>query len=281
MGVKKFILNSDKFGVSQDYNRAILNGCNTGFLRSASLTANGAAFDAAVNEILPECQKISVGVHLNLSFGKSLTRVDLLTDEVGNFNLNFLYLLFKANNREFLAQIEKEFRAQIEKVAGFVKPLHIDSEANIHAIPAIFEIVCKLAKEFNIPYVRTHFEEFYVVPDLKSNLSLRYPFNIIKLIVLNIFTMKNRKLIKEYGLKTNDYILGVTYGGMMSNKTLEAGLKTLSDEDDFVVEAIINPASYLRNINDSHSKEFKLTQDRLLEDTIYRMGYEILSHKGC
>ena len=67
---------------------------------------------------------------------------------------------------------------------------------------------------------------------------------------------------------------------MMSNKTLEAGLKTLSDEDDFVAEAIIHPSSYLRNINNSHSKEFKLTQDKLLEDTIYRMGYEITSHKS-
>lgn len=279
MGVKKFILNSDNFGLSPDYNRAVLNGYNNGFLKSASLVANGSAFDAAVNEILPECPKISIGVHLNLTTGKSLSRSNLLTDSVGNFNLNFLSALFKSSNPEFLKQVEKEFRVQIEKIASVVKITHIDSAGHIHAIPAIFEIVCKLANEYKIPYVRTHFEEFYVVPDLKSNLNIRYPLNIFKLITLNILTLKNRETIKKYDLKTNNYIVGVTYSGMMSNKVLEAGLKTLSDEDDFVSEGVISPASYLRNINDSNSREFKLTQDKILEDTIYRMGYEIVSHK--
>lgn len=279
MGVKKFILNSDNFGLSPDYNRAVLNGYNNGFLKSASLVANGSAFDAAVNEILPECPKISIGVHLNLTIGKSLSRSSLLTDSVGNFNLNFLSALFKSSNPEFLKQVEKEFRVQIEKIASVVKITHIDSAAHIHAIPAIFEIVCKLANEYKIPYVRTHFEEFYVVPDLKSNLNIRYPLNIFKLITLNILTLKNRETIKKYDLNTNNYIVGVTYSGMMSNKVLEAGLKTLSDEDDFVAEGVFSPASYLRNINDSNSREFKLTQDKILEDTIYRMGYEIVSHK--
>lgn len=278
MGVKKFILNSDNFGLSQDFNRAVLNGYTNGFLKSASLTANGVAFEAAVNEILPECQKLSVGVHLNLTYGKSLKRCDLLTDIAGNFKHNFFTLWFKSDSKEFLKQIEIEFRAQIEKIASVTKPSHIDSISHIHAIPEIFELVCKLAKEYEIPYVRTHFEEFYVVPDLKSNLNIRYPLNIFKIIVLNLFTLKNHTTIKKYDLKTNDYILGVTYSGMLSNKTLEAGLKTLSDEDDFIVEAFIHPASYLRNINDINSREFKLTQDKILEDTIYRMGYEITGY---
>ncbi len=279
--MKKFILNSDSFGVSKDFNRAVLNGYNNGFLKSASLTANGDAFEAAVNEILPECQKISVGVHLNLTRGKALTPSVLLSDECKNFKLNFFSIWYNSSKKEFLYDVEKEFRAQIEKVAAVVKPTHLDSLSYIHCIPEIFKLTCKLAKEYNIPFVRTYFEEFYIVPDLKSNLNIRYPFNIGKIILLNCLTLYNRKLIQEYGLKTNDYVIGVTYSGMMSNKTLEAGLKTLSDEDEFTVEAFINPASYLRNINDAHSKEFKFTQDKLLEDTVYRMGYEIVSHKGC
>ncbi len=279
MGVKNFILNSDSFGLSQDYNRAVLNGYNNGFLRSASLTANGAAFEAAVNEIMPECPKISVGIHLNITHGKSLLRSNLLTDDAGNFNLNFISLFFKAADSELLKHIEKEFRAQIEKVSADVRLTHIDSECNVHAIPQIFNLVCKLAKEYNIPYVRTHFEEFYFVPDFKSNFNIKYPLNILKLIVFNLLTLRNRKILKSCDLKSNNYILGVTYAGMLSNKVLEAGLKTLSDEDDFTVEVPIRPASYLRNINDIYSKEFKITQDKILEDTIYRMGYEIISHK--
>lgn len=279
MGVKRFILNSDSFGISPDFNRAVLNGFNNGFLKSASLTTNGAAFESAVNEILPECQKLSVGVHLNLTVGKSLTYSDLLTDDAGNFKHSFTALWLNINKENFLKQIEKEFRAQIEKVSGYLKPTHIDSMDDVHCIPEVFDLVCKLAVEYKIPYVRTAFEEFYVVPDLKSNLHIRYPYNISRLILLNLLTLKNRKTLQKYPLKTNNYILGITYGGMLSNKVLEAGLKTLSDEDNFIVEGVIYPASYLRNINDTHSKEFKLTQDKLLEDTIYRMGYEISSHR--
>ena len=55
MGNKKFILNADDFGMSKAFNRAVLEGYHNGFLTSASLCANGKAFNAAVNEIIPEC----------------------------------------------------------------------------------------------------------------------------------------------------------------------------------------------------------------------------------
>lgn len=280
MGIKNFILNSDVFGLSQDFNRAVLNGYNNGFLKSASITANGMAFEAAVNEILPECQKLSVGVHLNLTRGKAFTKCDLLADEAQNFKYNFFSLLLKIKKPGIMRQIEKELRAQIEKVCLVLKPSHLDSISHIHAIPGIFEITCKLAKEYNIPYVRTHYEELYFVPDFMLNLNLVCPWNTAKIILLNYLTLKNKKIIKQYELKTNDYLIGAGYSGMMSGKALEAGLKTLSDEDNFTVEAFIHPASYLRNTDDYHSREFKFTQDKLLEDTIYRMGYDIIGHKG-
>ena len=99
--------------------------------------------------------------------------------EIQEYNLDDLTILVRD-----LKEIEKEFQAQIEKISTFVKPTHIDSANYIHAIPEIFEIVCKLAQKYDIPYVRSHFEEFYIVPDLKSNLNIRYPLNILKLILL-------------------------------------------------------------------------------------------------
>ena len=41
-------------------------GYVNGFLSSASLCANGDAFDNAVNDVLPDCPNLSVGVHLNI-----------------------------------------------------------------------------------------------------------------------------------------------------------------------------------------------------------------------
>ena len=75
MAVKKFILNADDFGMTKDYNRAVMYAYSRGFLKSASLCANGEAFDNAVNEVLPECPRLGVGVHLNIIEGKALTKL--------------------------------------------------------------------------------------------------------------------------------------------------------------------------------------------------------------
>ena len=148
---KYLILNADNFGISKDFNRAVLYAYEKGFLKSASLCATGEAFDNAVNEILPECQSLGFGIQLNLTDGQSLTRCHLLTDNNGKFNKGYFYLLINSKNKELLKQIENEFRAQIEKLMKFVKPNHIASLKYIHEIPEIFKLTLKLAKEYNIP----------------------------------------------------------------------------------------------------------------------------------
>ena len=100
--------------------------------------------------------------------------VRTLTDDNGNFNVCYLYLILNQNNKALLAQIEQEFRAQIEKIINDVKIDHLDSHVHTHGIPAIFEITCKLAKEFDIPFVRTQFEEFYIIPKLEKHLNINY-----------------------------------------------------------------------------------------------------------
>ena len=84
--MKKFILNADDFGMSDSYNQAVLEGYSFGLLKSASLCANGEAFDNAINNIIPNCPNLSVGVHLNIIKGKSLTNAPLLTDKNNIFN---------------------------------------------------------------------------------------------------------------------------------------------------------------------------------------------------
>lgn len=280
MFMKKFILCADGFGKTQDYNRAVLNGYSSGFVKSASLVANGDAFEAAINEILPECQKLTVGVQLNLTYGKALSACRYLTDIDGNFKLPYSKLAAEVQKPEFLNEIENEFRAQIEKCQASVKIYHINSVENIHSIPEIFAIVAKLADEYKIPYVRTLYEELYYVPDVKHVLNLNYLSNIFKLLKYNSNYRNAKNVLYRYDLKTNNYFLGIGYRGIMDSKALEYGLKTLADEDDFTVEAAISPCSYLRNINNNHSMEFKMTQDKILEDTICRMGYDITNHKN-
>ena len=275
---KKFILNADDFGMSKAFNRAVLEGYHNGFLTSASLCANGKAFNAAVNEIIPECPNLSIGVHLNIIEGRSLTKASMLTNKNGKFNNGYLGLMIKSLDKNFLNQVEFEFRTQIETIMNYTKVDHIDSHVHTHAIPNIFKLTAKLAKEYNIPNIRTQYEEMYFVPSLKKHLNFKYPPNILKIILLNSFTQINKEVAKEYGLKTNDYLIGVGYTGLMDDMTIEYGLKTLEDEEG-ITEALIHPCHYATRNNNQHYTEFLITQNKELKNRILGMGFDITGYK--
>ena len=277
MGNKKFILNADDFGMSKAFNRAVLEGYHNGFLTSASLCANGKAFNAAVNEIIPECPNLGIGIHLNIMEGRSLTKAPMLTNKRGKFNNSYLKLMLKSNDHQFLEQIEYEFRTQIETVMNYTKVDHIDSHVHTHAIPNIFKLTAKLAKEYKIPYIRTQHEEIYFVPSVKENLNFKYPPNILKILLLNGFSKINKKTALEYGLKTNDYLLGVGYTGLMDSMTVEYGLKAI--EENCLVEALIHPCNYAASRQNQHYREFLITQNKSLKDKINRLGFEITNYK--
>lgn len=274
---KKFILNADDFGMSKAFNRAVLDGYHNGFLTSASLCANGKAFNAAVNEIIPECPNLGLGIHLNIIEGRSLTKAPLLTNKKGKFNNGFLSILLKSHDECFLNQVEFEFRTQIETVMNYTKVDHIDSHVHTHAIPNLFKITAKLAKEYNIPYIRTQYEEIYFVPSIRKHLNLKYPTNILKILLLNYFTSINKKVVKEYELKTNDNLIGVGYTGIMDDLTVEYGLKAI--EDSHITEALIHPCHYATSKKNQHYTEFLITQNKALKDKIARLGFEITNYK--
>lgn len=275
---KKFILNADDFGLTQYNNQAVLEGYNNGFLTSASLCSNTEAFDSAVHDILPDCPNLGIAAHLNIMEGKSLTNCPLLTDNEGYFNSSYLKLILRQNHKHTLEQIENEFRAQIEKVLQHTQIDHLDSHVHTHAIPNIFELTCKLAKEYNIKYVRTQFEELYFIPKLAKHLNLSYPLNLVKIALLQYFTKINRKTIEKYDLKTNDFIIGVGYTGMMDSDAIEYGLKAL--EEECIAEALIHPKKYDNCTKDSHTKEFAITQNMTLKDTISRLGFDLTNYKN-
>ena len=282
---KKFILNADDFGMSEYYNNAVLDRKNNGLLTSASLCANGDCFEQAINEIIPQCPDLSVGIHLNIIEGKSLTECPMLTDKDRNFNNGYISLILKSFNKEFMKQVEIEFRAQIEKIMNRTNVDHIDSHVHTHAIPNIFRLTAKLADEYGIPYIRTQYEKPYITPSIKKHFNTKYPPNILKIILLNTFTILNRSVVKKYDLKTNDYLIGVGYTGMMDSKTIKYGLKSLRKE--CVAEALIHPCKYdntdtltFTPTPDSHHFEYLITQDDELRNNIAELGFNLVNHSS-
>ena len=267
MNNKKFILNADDFGLSKATNKAVLEGYQSGILRSASLIPNGNNFEEAVREILPQCPDLGIGIHLNVTDGKSIRDdIDCLIDSKYNFKNSFWDLLIKSygpKRKVFLEQLEKEFRYQIEKVKSRTKVTHIDSHQHIHAIPPIFNLVANLAKEYNIEQIRTHFEKFYFVPDLYKHLGVKYFLNILKTGMLGFFTLFNEATVVKYGLKTNDYIVGIIYGSLMDSLVISYGSMAIKYKN-VVVEAIIHPRRYEEGTIDKHFNEFLLTNNKFI-----------------
>lgn len=278
---KKFILNADDFGLSKALNRAVLEGYQACFLKSASIVANGEAFDEAVNAILPQCPDLGVGVHLNLLVGKSLcSDLTTLTNEDQDFNNSYLSLLIKSYNPkevEFFEQVEREFRRQIEKVMSKTAVSHIDSHLHIHSIPRIFDMVCRLAKEYGIKQVRTHFEKPYIIPDVNKHLTWKYFKNVLKTIGLGFLTVFNEATVHKYELKTNDYLLGILYSEMMEAIAVSYGVKAIK-YDNVVLEGIIHPCRYDDGTINSHFDEFLLTKNKKLKDKIGSLGFEITNY---
>ncbi len=262
----KFILNADDFGLSENHNMAVLEGYKTGILKSASLVVNGDAYFSAVRDVIPACNELEIAIHLNIIEGRALTKCPLLTDEKGVFNRGYLYFILMQFDKEFQTQVENEFRAQIARaIESGVKILRVDSHVHTHAIPQIFEIAAKLAREYNIEQIRTQCETpYFVFPDC---FSLNFLVNLIKIALLSFFTAINVKTVKKYSLKTNDKILGVGYTGMMTSKTVSCGAeKVKAGAGAGVCEVLIHPCAYNNDIQNSHTKEFLITQDQALRE---------------
>lgn len=265
--MKKLIINADDFGISKETNIAIKQGFEAGIITATSLIVNLEAFEHAIFDILPSCNGLDVGFHFNIIEGKSITNQPLLCDKNGVFNNSYGQLIIKSFNKDFLKQVEIEFRAQIEKTIAHCKISHIDSHVHTHAIPNIFKLVSKLADEYNIPFVRTQKEIPYIV--WKKAFKIKFAINIIKNALLNIFTAINKTK------KTNDYFIGILYTGFMDEEAILKGLSNIK-KDNSITEVIFHPT--IDENKRSNYKEFLITQNPNFKEELKNSGFALSNY---
>ncbi len=159
---KRVIINADDFGLSEAVNSAVDRAHTEGVLTSATIMANMPAADEAV-KIAKKLPGLGVGVHLNLSEGKPLSKdssVDCLLNSNGEFGLSpFKLSVLSIAGHKVRSAIRTELAAQIQWVLdNSLTPTHLDSHNHIHTLPTIYPIVCDLGRRFEIPAVRYTFE---------------------------------------------------------------------------------------------------------------------------
>ncbi len=280
MQMKKIIINADDFGLSKEINEAVKLGFQSGMLTSSSIITNTNYFSHAVDVILPQIKDIGLGFHFNITEGQSLTAPSLLCDRNGVFNNGYIQLLYKSANKEVMLQIEKEFEAQIERILKYHEISHLDSHVHIHSIPAIFRLFIKMAKKYNIKYIRLQKEIPYLI--LKKSFNKKYMINIIKNILLNSFSLINSNMLKsENYISSNDYLIGVLYTGFMDEDTIINGLKCIGKTDS-TVEIILHPSLCIdeNNTDDARYSEFLITQNQELKLFLENNGYLISKYQS-
>jgi len=155
------IICADDLGISPGANRAIREGHLRGRITHASLMANGDFAREAVREVVRACPELTVGLHLNLTYGRPLTPCPGLTARSGILQRGFGHILRStlARDTRISAEAEREIRAQMAwMLEQQLVPAHIDSHRHIHMIPSIFRMVKRLAVEHGIPRIRIPYE---------------------------------------------------------------------------------------------------------------------------
>ncbi len=145
----KLILNADDFGLSPSINQGIIDCFNEGLISSTTMMMNTPYTDEAIR-LAKEHNLKNVGIHLNLTYGKSVlpaNEVSSLVDENGIFH----YVCMLGYYTQYL-DAKKELRAQIEKfLASGLTPTHIDHHHYFNEVPNILKAYLELAKEYNLP----------------------------------------------------------------------------------------------------------------------------------
>jgi predicted glycoside hydrolase/deacetylase ChbG (UPF0249 family) len=159
----RLILNADDFGLTPGINRAIAELNSAGVLTSATLMANGPAFDDAVAVALAH-PGLGVGCHIVLTDGVPISPPASIPSLIGADGRSFRPSLIGFVRALLLGRIRpddvaRESLAQIQKLqrAG-IRITHIDTHKHTHLFSAIARPLLEVAESANIRAIRNPFE---------------------------------------------------------------------------------------------------------------------------
>ena len=166
--MKRFIITADDCGLSEGINQAAAALHKKGMLTAASVMTNMPAAEHAF-ELFKQCPGLEVGIHLNISDGLPLTRPESpspLTRTDGHFRRRLISMLRTiVPTPNFLELFEAEMHAQLEVfMAQGLQPGHVTTHRHFHASPLLRKVIVKLARRYNIPWLRAYRLSASIVP---------------------------------------------------------------------------------------------------------------------
>jgi predicted glycoside hydrolase/deacetylase ChbG (UPF0249 family) len=160
----RLIVNADDFGLTRGINRAILELHLAGALTSATLMANGPAFDDAA-AIAVAHPSLGVGCHIVLTDGTPLSHPQDIPSLLGADGKSFRpslpdFVLAVLRGKVSEDEIAIEALAQVQRLqrAG-IDVTHLDTHKHAHIFPGVARPLLYVAERCNIGAIRNPFEE--------------------------------------------------------------------------------------------------------------------------
>src|SRR6202158_2336795 len=223
--VRKLIVNADDLGLTAGVNRAIIEAHIGGVVSSATLMANGAAFDDAVTAAR-SAPNLSVGCHVVLVDGTPVsppgaldTLLAIRSAEPDKFYSSLSAFAARATLGGFdRDQLVAEVTAQIRKIQSTgLQVTHLDTHKHAHIFPEILMALLRAARICGVRAIRNPFVPVKAMHARqfkgKRDLWKRYG----QMRMLHTFSRQFRQQTKRAGLLTPDGVVGVIETGSLDS----------------------------------------------------------------
>ena len=288
--MRNLIVNADDLGWTEGVNRGIAAAHRNGIVTSASLLANGRAFEDGV-KTAGELPGLGVGVHLNLSNGKPTApagEVGSLLNEKGEFSGGPQSLLVRLTTKSLdTREVENEWEAQIQKVRGAgIRPTHLDGHKHVQMLPGLFEIAMRLAKKHGIEAMRVSLEASPLRTALSdgneaSRVTLKQG---VEARGLKLLARGSRAKAERSGIATADYFCGIAHTGVLTKAGV---LKLLGNLPEGTTELMCHPGYADRDLQGSQTRlqqsrqaEVEILTDQEIRKSVAELGIRLINYEG-
>ena len=231
--MKQVILNADDFGLTRGVNEGIIRAHREGILTSATLMANGPAFDDAIERAKAN-PKLGIGCHLVLSGGTAVApgeKIRSLAGPDGTLPESLASLVVRVTSGSLrTGDIETELRAQIEKIrtAG-IEPSHVDTHKHTHTHPRVMGVVARVARACGISRIRNPVEDLRDSWRTTRSGGFGGFLDLAAACAVRSVGFQFRALSRRYGLLSPDHFLGLAATGRLNPTALARLMEAVPD----------------------------------------------------
>jgi len=269
--VRRLIVSGDDLGLHPGINAGVVRCHREGIVTSASLCANGGAFEDAV-AALRGAPDLDVGVHLTLVGEAPLLpkgSLPTLAPE-GRLPPHFGALFLRLTLRRVrMAEVEEEMTAQVARArdAG-LRVTHLDSHQHVHLHPALLPAVLRVARRFGIGAVRAAARSV-------SGSGLRPG-------LIGLVSKLGSRRLRAAGVRTPDTLVGLAETGRLDEARLRAVVVALPEGTS---ELVCHPGAGDGAIASAYGWGFRWDEEAAaltapaVRETLRREGIQLIAYR--